>query len=67
MVELLSACGSSSTATASPTPRPPIGAENGNLSILDWGGYEAGGTKAQTNGLVAGTDYTTKYGTSGIT
>src|SRR6202051_4985882 len=60
-IDILNACGSSnSAATASPTPRPPISAENGILSILDWGGYEAGGTKAQSSGLLAGTDYTTR-------
>ena len=65
-IDFLSACaGSSSTATVSPSPHPPIGAENGKLSILDWGGYEAGGTKAQASGLLAGTDYTRKFGASG--
>jgi spermidine/putrescine transport system substrate-binding protein len=65
---LLDACGSSgSPTTTAPTKRPPIGKEPGNLSILEWGGYEAAGTKAQTNGLKAGKDYTAKFGTSGIT
>src|SRR5207249_9701448 len=68
---ILSACSSSKGAgagAASPTvsKRPPVGAEPGTLSILEWGGYEAGGTKAQTYGLKAGTDYTDKYGTSGL-
>src|SRR5258708_39260306 len=65
---LLDACGSSgSGANPAPTKRPPIGKEPGTLSILEWGGYEAAGTKAQKSGLEAGTDYTAKFGTSGIT
>jgi spermidine/putrescine transport system substrate-binding protein len=65
---LLDACGSSgSSANPGPSKRPAIGKEPGTLSILEWGGYEAAGTKAQTNGLQAGKDYTTKFGTSGIT
>src|SRR3712207_4253510 len=42
--------------------RPPIGQEPGELKIAEWPGYEAGGTKAQTYGLLAGTSYTKKYG-----
>ena len=66
---LLAACGGTTTtgSAATPTPRPPIGSETGTLSILEWSGYEAAGTKAQTNGLTAGKDYTDQYGTSGIT
>src|ERR1022692_4281270 len=65
---LLDACGSSgSSANPAPTKRPPIGKEPGTLSILEWGGYEAAGTKAQTNGLEAGKDYTAKFGANGIT
>ncbi len=65
---LLDACGSSgSGANPAPSKHPPIGKEPGSLSILEWGGYEAAGTKAQTNGLEAGKDYTAKFGTSGIT
>ena len=66
---VLSACGSSSSPTAAPatSKRPPISAEPGTLSILEWAGYEAHGTKAQTYGLLAGSDYTKKYGASGIT
>ena len=45
---LLDACGSSGSASPAPTKRPPIGKEPGTLSILEWGGYEAAGTKAQT-------------------
>jgi spermidine/putrescine transport system substrate-binding protein len=65
---LLDACGSSgSSANPGPSKRPPIGKEPGTLSILEWGGYEAAGTKAQTNGLQAGKGYTSKFGVSGIT
>jgi spermidine/putrescine transport system substrate-binding protein len=65
---LLSACGSSSSSPSpSASKRPKLSAEPGNLSILEWPGYEAAGTKAQTYGLLAGTDYTKKYGPSGIT
>jgi spermidine/putrescine transport system substrate-binding protein len=64
---LLAGCGSSSSPGASATKRPPIGKEPGTLSILEWGGYEADGTKAQTNGLMAGKDYTAKFGGSSIT
>ena len=67
-VGLLEACGSSSSVAAvSPSPRPPLSAEPGNLSILEWSGYEAKGTSAQTAGLAAGGDYTAKYGASGLT
>ena len=67
-IEFLEACGSTSNAASvSPSPRPPLSAETGQLSVLEWGGYEAGGTKAQTSGLAAGGDYTKKYGTDGIT
>jgi spermidine/putrescine-binding protein len=46
--------------------RPPIGQEPGKLTIAEWPGYEAGGTKAQTYGMLAGTTYTKKYGASSI-
>ena len=62
---LLGACGSPEADNTTPeagASRPPIEDEPGSLSILEWGGYEAGGTKAQSYGLVAGTDYTDKYG-----
>jgi spermidine/putrescine transport system substrate-binding protein len=65
---LLDACGSPSAShSSSPATRPGIGKESGHLSILEWPGYEAHGTKAQTNGLLAGKQYTDKFGTSGIT
>jgi spermidine/putrescine transport system substrate-binding protein len=66
---LLSACGSPEAENSSPeagASRPPIEQESGKLSILEWGGYEAGGTKAQSYGLVAGTDYTDKFGGNNI-
>src|SRR5262249_22935246 len=56
-----------SAATPAQSKRPPIGKESGALSILEWGGYEAHGTKAQNLGLEAGKDYTSKFGTSGLT
>jgi spermidine/putrescine transport system substrate-binding protein len=65
---LLEACGSSGSSTskaAKTTPlskRPPISKEPGKLSILEWGGYEAGGTPAQTSGMWAGTPYTKEFG-----
>src|SRR5262249_48659704 len=64
----LDACGSS-TPGANPTPskHPPLSKEPGNLSILEWGGYEAAGTKPQNLGLEAGTEYTYKFGTDGLT
>jgi spermidine/putrescine transport system substrate-binding protein len=68
---LLGGCGSSgSTSGASTTPlskRPSIAKEPGHLSILEWGGYEAGGTPAQTSGLWAGTPYTKEFGKHSIT
>jgi spermidine/putrescine-binding protein len=63
---LLGGCGSSgSSSSASSTPlskRPDISKEPGKLSILEWSGYEAGGTPAQKSGLWAGTDYTREFG-----
>src|SRR5581483_627023 len=56
---------SSASSSAKTTPlakRPDIAKEPGHLSILEWGGYEAGGTPAQTSGLWAGTDYTKAFG-----
>ena len=64
---LLDACGSASPSGAPATKRPPLSKEPGNLSILEWGGYEAAGTKAQNLGLEAGKAYTKRFGTSGIT
>jgi len=46
--------------------RPPIGKEPGKLSILEWSGYEAGGTAPQTSGLWAGTPYTQEFGKNSV-
>ena len=61
---LLAGCGggagSQPSAGGTPTEtHAPIGQEPGTLNILEWPGYEAGGTKAQTYGMIAGTNYTT--------
>jgi spermidine/putrescine transport system substrate-binding protein len=67
---LVGGCGSSSSSSsAKATPlasRPDIAKEPGKLSILEWGGYEAGGTPAQTSGLWAGTPYTQEFGKHSI-
>ena len=49
--------------------RPPIGQEPGNLSIYEWQGYEAAGTKAQkAYGMtVPGKSYVDKYGADSLT
>jgi spermidine/putrescine-binding protein len=55
--------GSSVAAAATPrSARPGISKEPGKLSILEWSGYEAGGTPAQTSGMWAGTPYTREFG-----
>jgi spermidine/putrescine transport system substrate-binding protein len=66
---LLSGCGSGSGSgsSAGPMTHPPISSEPGNLSILEWGGYEAAGTKAQKYWKIPGKAYTDKYGANGIT
>lgn len=71
---LLGGCGgsgsSSSSTSSSKTAvaaRPDISKEPGHLSILEWGGYEAGGTPAQTAGMWAGTPYTQEFGKHSIT
>jgi len=65
---VLDACGSSGTPSSSgATSHPPLSKEPGDLSILEWGGYEAAGTKAQTNGLEAGKAYTAKFGANSVT
>lgn len=65
---LLGGCGSSSggATSTSAAARPPIGKEPSKLSILEWGGYEAGGTKAQKSGLWAGTPYIKAYGPDSV-
>ncbi len=69
---LLAGCGSSSgggtgSGGSSSVSRPPIGSEPGNLSIYEWQGYEAAGTKAQTYMKVPGKSYVDKYGASSLT
>ncbi|HEY3766901.1 MAG TPA: substrate-binding domain-containing protein [Gaiellales bacterium] len=64
---LLAGCGSSSSSgggASTQAKRPGVGKEPGNLNILEWPGYEADGTKAQTYGMIAGKDYTKKFGTN---
>jgi spermidine/putrescine transport system substrate-binding protein len=65
---LLTACGSpSAPAAAASSSRPAASKEPGNMSLLEWGGYEAAGTKAQTAGMtVAGADYIKKYGLNSV-
>jgi spermidine/putrescine transport system substrate-binding protein len=66
---LLGGCGDSesgSSPVATPKPQASIGDEPGKLSILEWGGYEAGGHKAQKSGLFAGTPYTKEFGADGL-
>ena len=66
---LLGGCGDSETSSspaATPKPQAAIGDEPGKLSILEWGGYEAGGHKAQKSGLFAGTPYTKEFGADGL-
>ena len=65
---LLPACGSSSSSSPSSSAAPPpISSEPGNLSILEWQGYEAAGTKAQKYMKIPGNAYTQKYGANSIT
>ncbi|MGZ4480998.1 MAG: ABC transporter substrate-binding protein [Gaiellales bacterium] len=67
---LLPACGSGSgggSGSSPSTTHPSIGSEPGNLAILEWGGYEAAGTKAQKYWKIPGKAYTDKFGASGIT
>ena len=68
---VLSGCGSSSgggpSAAASVT-HPPLSAEPATMSILEWAGYEAAGTKAQTSGMtVAGKPYIQQFGPNSVT
>jgi spermidine/putrescine-binding protein len=65
---LLGGCGA---AAEPPKPAakksfPPIEQESGKMSVLEWGGYEAAGTKAQKSGLIAGKDYTKEFGADDI-
>ena len=67
---LLAGCGGGAGTPSASAPakksHPPIGQEPGTLNILEWQGYEAHGTKAQTYGLLAGKEYTDKFGANGI-
>ncbi len=74
---LLAGCGSSSgikadtgggggSSAAPVTYGGDIASEPNKLVIAEWPGYEAGGTKAQTYGLIAGKSYTKQYGASGL-
>jgi spermidine/putrescine transport system substrate-binding protein len=65
---LLPACGSGSGSGGSTAAsHGSISSEPGSLAILEWGGYEAAGTKAQKYWKLPGKDYTDKYGANGIT
>src|SRR5438552_14787100 len=69
---LLAGCGSSSglkqnTAAPGSSAAPvsyggSLASEPNSLVIAEWPGYEAGGTKAQTYGMYAGTPYTKRFG-----
>jgi spermidine/putrescine transport system substrate-binding protein len=72
---LLAGCGSSSgikadtggggSSSAAPvTYGGDISSEPNKLVIAEWPGYEAGGTKAQTYGLLAGKSYSKEFGAS---
>ena len=61
---VLGGCGSASSSGSSAPARPPIDQEPGNLSIYEWQGYEAAGTKAQkAYGMtVPGKSYVDQFG-----
>lgn len=61
-----SGSGSSSGAGAPKKTYPPIGQEPGTLNLLEWQGYEANGTEAQTYGMLAGKGYTDEFGPDGL-
>ena len=72
---LIAGCGSSEGIkqnTEAPASSGPVSyggsidAEPNKLVISEWPGYEAGGTKAQTYGMLAGTSYTDKYGAKSL-
>src|SRR5581483_10180826 len=63
---LLSGYGARAAAGAVSGDRPPISKEPGALNILEWQGYEAHGTKAQTYGMLAGKTYTDRFGADGL-
>jgi len=66
---LLGGCGSDSGSSSSPgggaTTHAAIGSEPGTMNILEWQGYEANGTEAQTYGMLAGKSYTDDFGPDG--
>src|SRR2546423_292501 len=69
---MLGGCGSGSSSGGGgggSSSRPPIGKEPGNLSIYEWQGYEAAGTKAQkAYGMtVPGKSYVDKFGADSLT
>jgi spermidine/putrescine transport system substrate-binding protein len=68
---LLGGCGSSSSTSSgsSSAKRPGISKESGDMSILEWDGYQAFGTPTnkKAGGLSAGEEYTKKFGANGIT
>src|SRR4051812_12909604 len=70
---LLAGCGSDSGSGdgggGTTAARPPIGQEPGKLSIYEWQGYEAAGTKAQeAYGMtVPGKSYVDKFGADSLT
>lgn len=68
---LISGCGGGSSSGGggggSGPSRPPIGKEPGNLSVFEWQGYEAAGTKAQTYMKVPGRSYVDTYGANTLT
>jgi spermidine/putrescine transport system substrate-binding protein len=67
---LLGGCGSDSGSSSSPgggtTTHAAIGSEPGTMNILEWQGYEANGTEAQTYGMLAGKSYTDDFGPNGL-
>jgi spermidine/putrescine transport system substrate-binding protein len=65
----LGGCGSASSSGSSAPARPSIGQEPGNLSIYEWQGYEAAGTKAQkAYGMtVPGKSYVDQFGADSLT
>jgi len=67
---LISACGGGSSSGGgggdSGAARPAIGKEPGKISVYEWQGYEAAGTKAQTYMKVPGKSYVDEFGASTI-
>jgi spermidine/putrescine-binding protein len=68
---LISACGGGSSSGGgggggSSAAHPAIGKEPGSLSVYEWQGYEAAGTKAQTYMKVPGKSYVDEFGATSI-